>query len=417
MNKIKLNVTGNIFGLDGYSSHTRNLFLALYKHPGLDVKLQTQLPQDWIKQVNDAELDAITKPEKKEDWNIIIAIPHMWKQFLGLGKNACYCVWEGDKVPKSWIKEFMNPKVDLILVPSTHTRLAIYSTINNILNETLKEKTEEVTKKLMEMKTKIKIIPHGVDKDIFYSQRKKGELDGSNEVLLETRSETGEENKDEHMPVVVDNHADTFKFICNKGWRGTSWDRGGVQYLLKAFAEEFKKGENVQLIIKLNPAYINPQQIGDAVNQLNLPEDRAPIHINCDNLTPQKLNELYNSADCFICATRAESFNLPGLEAMSCGLPTIQTNFGGQTDYMNGKNSIFIDYELSESEEKPMYEGIQWAIPDIVDLRNQLRWAFENQDTIKNMGKQAEKDSNSFTWNNSANKIYEYLIKHNGTSN
>jgi len=98
---LKLNIHGSIFGSDGYSSHTRSLFNALYKQSELDIKLLTQLPQDWMKYVNDAELDAISKPERKEDWNLIITIPHMWKLFLGLGKNACYCVWEGDKVPVS----------------------------------------------------------------------------------------------------------------------------------------------------------------------------------------------------------------------------------------------------------------------------------------------------------------------------
>jgi glycosyltransferase involved in cell wall biosynthesis len=200
-----------------------------------------------------------------------------------------------------------------------------------------------------------------------------------------------------------------FTFICNKGWRGTEWDRGGVAFLLQGFSSEFSKSEKVQLIIKLNPAYINPQIIKQCIDNLNLPEDRAPINVNCSILSPKQLNELYNSADCFVCATRAEAFNLPGLEAMSCRLPTIQTRFGGQTDYMTDKNSLFIDYELSESEEKPMYEGISWATPKIESIRKQLRWAFENQDKIKEMGKQAEEDSKNFTWDNSANLIYKFI--------
>ena len=209
----------------------------------------------------------------------------------------------------------------------------------------------------------------------------------------------------------------SFIFLCQKGWRGTNWDRGGVQYLLRAYAEEFSKDEKVQLIIKLNPAYINPDIIKQSFDNLKLPEDRAPIHINCDVLSPEKLNDLYNSADCFVCATRGEAFNLPGLEAMSCGLSTIQTDFGGQVDYMTDDNSYFIQYELSESEEKPMYEGISWAVPDIKDLKLNLRWAFEHQKEIKEKGKQAEEDSKKWTWDNSANKLYKYILEYNGTNN
>jgi hypothetical protein len=155
----KLNIHCGIFGNDGYSSHSRSLFSALYKIKDLDIKLNTQLPQDWIKMCSDAELDCITKQERKEDWNLIITIPHMWKLFLGTGKNAVYCVWEGDKVPKSWCKEFLNEKVNLILVPSSHTEDAIKNTINLYIKD-IKDRQKIISK--------IKIIPHGVDRSIYF---------------------------------------------------------------------------------------------------------------------------------------------------------------------------------------------------------------------------------------------------------
>ena len=109
---MKINIVGSLLSNDGYGHHTKYLANALYKVA--DCKLSTQLCQGWERLVNDAELDMITKPERKEDWNVIIAIPHMWKMFLGTGKNACYCVFEGDKIPASWIKEMLNNKVNLI---------------------------------------------------------------------------------------------------------------------------------------------------------------------------------------------------------------------------------------------------------------------------------------------------------------
>ena len=127
----KINVTGNIFGTDGYSSHTRNLANALYKVA--DIKLNTQLPTNWIEQVNDAELDMISKPLREKDINIIVAMPHQWKLFTGLGVNCGYCVWEGDKVLQSYIEEFMNPKIDYIFVPSLHTKIAIVNTVEMLI--------------------------------------------------------------------------------------------------------------------------------------------------------------------------------------------------------------------------------------------------------------------------------------------
>jgi hypothetical protein len=40
------------------------------------------------------------------------------------------------------------------------------------------------------------------------NQRKKNNSDGSNENYLETQNKKGEEDKEEHMPSLMDNHAD-----------------------------------------------------------------------------------------------------------------------------------------------------------------------------------------------------------------
>ncbi len=394
---IKINVIGSILGTTGYDSHTRSLANALYKIT--DCRLSTSLPQGWEALVNDAELDMITKQRNKDDYNLIVSTPQTWKLYTQPGKNIGYCVWEGDKVPVGWIDEFLNSNIDMIFVPSEHTKLAI---INTCANWSVIHSDTDEHLKILE---KIKVIPHGVNREVFYSQRKKVEDEVSNVTQLETQNKTGEVNKTENIPALVDNHVDTFQFICNKGWRGTNWDRGGVQYVIKAFAEEFKKDENVKLIIKLNPAYINPQTLRMAIDKLKLPEDRPKIQVILENMDFKKLCTLYNQGDCFICATRAESFNLPGLEAMSCGLPTIQTNYGGQTDYMTDKNSLLIGFDLVNSEEFPSYEGIQWAVPNYDEIKEQMRWAFENQDKIKEMGIQAEKDSAEWTWDKTAEKI------------
>jgi glycosyltransferase involved in cell wall biosynthesis len=362
---MRINIIGPIFDTTGYSLHTRNLANALYKIA--DVKLSTFLIQDWPRIVNDAELDMITKVSKENDTNIIISTPHNWKLFLGTGINAGYCVWEGDKVPLCFIDEMLNPKINYIFVPSEHTKNAIINTIKT------KEHLDKITSKL-------KVIPHGVDLTKFYKKNIQ----------------------------IQDN---IFRFVCAKGWRGTSWDRGGVQYVIKAFNEEFKKEEQVQLLIKLNPSYINADILQHAIANLNLTPNKAPINIRLDDAPYEKLVDFYNQGNVFVCATRSEAFNLPGIEAMACGLPTIQTNFGGQTDYMTNKNSLFVDYKLEEVKEDIMYRGIKWATPDISDLRKKMRYAFENQDIIKKMGNQALKDVKNWTWEKSAKKIIEIFEK------
>lgn len=153
---LKINIIGSIFGSSGYDSHTRSLASALYKIA--DCRLSTQMPPDWMKHVNDAELDMITKEDRKDDYNLIISMPHMWKMFMGLGKNIGYVIWEGDRVPKSWIEEFENPKIDFIFVPSQHTYDAIMKTWHYYYDDKAIEE-------------KLRIIPHGCNRNIFHSQQ------------------------------------------------------------------------------------------------------------------------------------------------------------------------------------------------------------------------------------------------------
>ncbi len=382
---MKLNIYGSLFGIDGYSNHTKNLFNALYElNP--DIKLEVPLPPDWMLLVNDAELNAITKKARKADVAISISQPQFWKLSMSnCEKFVGFLVWEGDKIPKYWISYLMDDRVSQIWVPSEHTKNAIV--------KALEEKNKDMLCKTAIydwVKSMIKIVPHGIDTNIM-------------------------------KPIKV-NRSNKFTFICNKGWRGGWEDRGGVAYVLKAYCEEFKKDENVSLLLKLNPTYLNPQLLKEKLDELNLPKDRPEIKINIENMPYKKLPELYCQADVYVCAQRADAFNLCGLEAMGCGLPTIQTNYGGQTDYMTEKNSLFISHVLEEVKGDIIYEGIKWAIPTIDHLKAHMRKVYQsysNQDnskfvegainSISEMSKQALKDAQYWTWNNSAKKAIEFL--------
>jgi glycosyltransferase involved in cell wall biosynthesis len=361
---MKLNIICDVFGTTGYALHGRRLANALMDE-GVDIRLETNLFSGWEQQCNDNELKAIKKENDRDRIAVMITQPQMWRYGLSTKpkKFIGFLVWEGDKIPKYWIPYLLDERVSQIWVPSQHTRHAI--------NET--RALCDISSKLM---SKVHIIPHGIDKSIFYPEPKKH---------------------------------DKFTFICNKGWRGTTIDRGGVQFLIKAFTEEFENKENVKLILKLNPAYL-PQNVDyvQLIANLKLPKNHAEIALNGDDLSQELLNKMYNDADIYICTQMADGFNMPGLEAMSCGLATIQTNFGGQTDYMTDKNSWKINYDLIDATDMN-YEGVKWALPDKEDIKKKMRYAFEHQEEVKEKGKQALKDSENWTWKQTAKKAIKAL--------
>jgi glycosyltransferase involved in cell wall biosynthesis len=366
-------IIGSIFGTSGYDNHTRQLFNALYKlYP--NIKLEVPKVENWVRYVNDAELDALTKKSEKNDIVIAISTPPFWKLYLASKPKYFigFCVWEGDKIPESWLNDILDERIDMIFVPSQHTKDAI---INTYYNEDIPEIMLEQDKKFI---NKIKIIPHGVDFDIFnYKKPEK-----QNEL---------------------------FTFIFNGGWRGTDWDRKGCQYLLKAFSEEFKKEEKVKLICKLNPSYINYDILKKNLERLNIPKDAGLISFSCDNVDYKSLLNFYRTGDCYVCATRAEGFDLGTAEAMACGLPIITTGYGGQIEHMNNDCALFIKYKLDEVKEDLMYEGIKWATPDIIDLRKKLRWMFENRGKVKEMGLKSREFISTWTWENTAKKVLDEI--------
>ena len=392
---MKINIVGNILGIDGYSNHCRQLSNALYQlNP--DIRLDTPLPPDWARHVNDAELVMVTKEDRSSDVTIAITTPPFWRIAIGdkCGKFVGFCVWEGDKIPEYWLEYLIDERVDQIWVPSHHTKDAIEKTWDVFAHGELKGKSIILT----DFIHKIKVVPHGVDLSVFNSQE-------SQSVKSSEDGIRGQSTEQSLSPR-------PFTFLCNKGWRGGWEDRGGVPYVLKAYSEEFNEKDNVKLLLKLNPSYINMKDVIPKLNELKIPKTKPQVEVNCSAMPYKDLANLYNQADVFVCATRAESFDLGSAEAMACGLPVIVTGYSGITEHViENENGLFIKIkEMKKVEGDIQYEEVQWCIPDVEDLKKKMRWCFNDQEKCKEMGKNASKYiANNFTWRLSATKALKYL--------
>jgi len=353
----KINIIGNIFGVSGYAVHTREFFNALAKiNP--EVKLDTPLAENWLAVANDKELEAIKQPWYKDGVTYMIGMPHQWQHVINMPQKkfiGC-CVWEGDRIPLGFSKA-LN-KADIITVPSKHT-------------------FEAVVKTCPDIQEKVFIIPHGVDIDHFKPQK---------------------------------NDSENFVFLANKGWASGINDRGGIQYLIKAFCEEFKPDEKVELRIKINPAYNVPGwDLQNELNKLNLPERKPKIYFNTAPIEYKYLPEFYKG-DCFVSPTMAEGFSIPCAEALASEIPVITTCYGGQTDFVNNENGWLLQYKLCENDWDYLYEGIKWAVPDLEDLKYRMRHAFNNKDECIKKGKEGRKwVKENLTWELSAKKFLNIL--------
>lgn len=168
--------------------------------------------------------------------------------------------------------------------------------------------------------------------------------------------------------------------------------------VLKAFSDYLKKTKEDVYLVMLD---YEKQSLNNILNDINAPEliDRIILTgyvINSD------LPSIYNQCEIFLYPSLRESFGIPMLEAMRCGVPVITSNTSSMPEVSGGAAYIVDPY-------KP--EEITNAIIEI-NNNKQLR-----DDLVKKGLKQAEK----FSWNNMALEVLELYksvyAKHQKTKN
>lgn len=390
----KINLITGFFGTTGYNIHGRKLAGAL-EESGMEVFVDCEKPQGYERHINDNELKMLTRKYDPEGLTIMISQPPSWRMALAKKPKKFwgFCVFEGDKIPEYWLEYLLDERVDKILVPSQHTKDAIMNTFETSysvtdiakgrppINEGGLSATFELKEK--ELLSKIHIIPHGYDTNSFYPDKK-------------TKSGSA-----------------PFTFTAHKGWSKGEKDRGGVQFILKAFSEEFTKDDNVCLKLKINPSYNDASwNLQKEMEKLNVNrEGRARVYTTMDLLEDNALRGFYNEGDCFISLSMAEGFNLPILESMACGVPAIGTYFGGQSDFINDENGWIIDEgEMGIFSDELIYEDIQWFKVDLEEAKKVMRIVFNcSKEYMTMKSEDALESASKLTWLNSAKKIKELM--------
>jgi len=383
---VKLNIIGNILDFSGYSRHTRFLANAL-NDLGHEVRLDFPKTPQWERYVTDAELNMAMREFTPDYITVCISQPQFWRLALAdrPKKFFGFCVFEGDKIPDYWLEYLLDERVDGILVPSEHTKKAVCETLKNYANSRLHQFDENWNKQQLKLLKKyiekISIIPHGVDLSKYH-------------------------------PMELEELPDNFVFMANKGWSKGIKDRGGIQWLIKAFLEEFTNKDMVELRVKINATYNKPDwDISQEIINLGIEktENRPKLLITNDNMDDNLLCKFYNEGDVFVSCSMADAFDIPPLEAMACGLPCLVTANNGHCDFVtpiNGwiiEEGEFVDNWSGEEE----YKEIKWFKPDLEILKSKLRGVYESD--IEEKSKYVLEMASKFQWSDSAKKLIEVI--------
>jgi len=245
------------------------------------------------------------------------------------GTNVVWAIFESDKLP-NYLIEYYQKYAQLLWVPSQWGKEVL---INNGIEESM-----------------IDVVPEGVDANQYHPY-----LRGS-----------------------IDKTGEPFRFLSI----GKFEARKGYRELLEAFKLAFDNSLEVELIIKAD-YFLDPenkkQQCIQLINEFGL----TNVKLIWGELTTVQLFELYNFADAYVTATRAEGWGLPIIEAAATGLPIIAPFYSGHTEFLKNitSSAIKLTYYLEDIDDPefkkywPSTSGSwgKWAISDIVGIKDALK--------------------------------------------
>jgi len=287
-------------------------------------------------------------------------------------KRILYCTYETIKINRDYV-EMMNNRYDEIWTASNFNKMSFMSS---------------------GVKKPIKIIPHYIDESLYSSPK----------------------------PLKIKNKRN-FNFIYNCDLTY----RKGLHYLIPAFIECFDYDEDVSMTLKISMSISNSKEIIiDSLNRLLFLKElhnkkHPPILLLTDNLESKLIPSVYASGDCYSAPFMSEGFGLPIAEAMFCGLPIVATRAAAPIDFLSDKDTLFIELDdknptIPINDEwqlkiDPRYQGQQIYNPSYTNLKDNMRYAFDNQVVMKEMGKKAKENISKLlniqTLSETFKKIYE----------
>jgi glycosyltransferase involved in cell wall biosynthesis len=166
--------------------------------------------------------------------------------------------------------------------------------------------------------------------------------------------------------------------------------RKGLPDVIRAFTDLFPNGE-ARLVVKTTTPL--PPALAATTGVINIA-----------GLLPESdLYALPHVADCLVSAHHSEGWGLTISDAMACGNLVVATAHGGNMDYMNAGNSLPVactfetirDDDIKQQPEL-LSADMHWAYIDPDDLRRQMRRAFDERESLRELGAQAERDMARF---------------------
>ncbi len=353
----------------GYGDHARDLLHSLYKLDKFDIKVIStrwgQTPMDALNYDNEFHKwivdNIIPGIQQKPDIYIQVTVPNEF-QPLGFYNIGITAAIETTACPLDWIHGCN--RMDLIIVPSEHSKKSLVDTIYN--------EQDNRTKQLIgqyRIQKPVEVLFEGFDENF-----------GTNDFL--------------HVSE-LDEIKEDFAFLFVGHWLqgDLGEDRKNVGMMIKTFAMAFKD-EKVKpaLILKTSAAGFSvidrENMIKKIKSALGKNYGKIPIYLLHGDMTAQQLNGLYEhpKVKAMLNFTKGEGFGRPLLEFSLTGKPVIVSNWSGHLDFLK-EGAVLLEGEL-----KPVHESAanqfllkeaQWFNVNISKALSVIKDVYKNYNKYK----------------------------------
>lgn len=387
----------SIIGDTGYNCHSRNFFKALHrilpvqvrnftigsswegynndephnKEYYIDDVLKTMLVEQTLNTPNGREefpLYTRYRNEGKPDIHIVLnETDHHYFYDNYDGIKIAYNVWETTRQPDNFFDRLKT--FDQVWVPTKWQR--------------------DCTIEQGIPANKVKVIPEGVDTEMYKP---------INRVV----------SRPINRP---------FRFILIGRWDY----RKSTLEIIQTFAKTFSENDDVELIVSVDNPFANDGMTSTEERLEKFGIKHSGIKV-VHHLSKNEYVSMLKTADVFLSCARSEGWNLPLIEAMSSGIPSIYSNWGGQLEFAQGRGiPVNILKEVMASEQTNEYyswtKGApgMFAEPDFNHLSETMISVFKNYTVYKKKAlDESDEIREQFTWENAAliakNEIDNLLV-------
>jgi len=190
------------------------------------------------------------------------------------------------------------------------------------------------------------------------------------------------------------------------------WDyRKSTTEIIRTFGETFKNNKDVEMICSVENPYPTDETRSTADRIKKYGVDYNNIKF-LDFVSRKEYVDYLQQGNVFVSCARSEGWNLPLIEAMACGTPSIYSNWGGQLQFAKDKGIPVKISHIRSANIGDREVGGEYCEPDFEDLAVQMKDAYENYGYHKLMSlEESSQIHKEFNWDKVAKDASKILEK------